>query len=182
MSLKTWNFLKTMKIVEFFLIIWGELSELEPELDKNGPAPQHWLYVVFQIRIHYMRSGSSLFDKCGSGSKIQAYPKLATGSRFRIRTSDWIRIRNHNPGIRTRCWSELNIFHLILMSIVFVSDFWVIGIWNLLDEIAVREIYFPSFFWKMNTEFLVTTTFELVFSTFFFFFLGADGTDAGNAP
>jgi hypothetical protein len=25
------NFLKTMKIVEFFLIIWGKLSELEPE-------------------------------------------------------------------------------------------------------------------------------------------------------
>jgi hypothetical protein len=24
-------FLKTMKIVEFFLIIWGKLSELEPE-------------------------------------------------------------------------------------------------------------------------------------------------------
>jgi hypothetical protein len=39
--------LKTIKIVEFFLItgtgIWGKLSELEPELepDKNGPAPQH---------------------------------------------------------------------------------------------------------------------------------------------
>jgi hypothetical protein len=32
------NFLKTMKIVEFFLTIWGKLSELElePEL-----APQH---------------------------------------------------------------------------------------------------------------------------------------------
>jgi hypothetical protein len=25
------NFLKTVKIVEFFLIIWGKLSELEPE-------------------------------------------------------------------------------------------------------------------------------------------------------
>jgi hypothetical protein len=24
-------FLKTMKIVEFFLIIWGKMSELEPE-------------------------------------------------------------------------------------------------------------------------------------------------------
>jgi hypothetical protein len=24
-------FLKTMKIVEFFIIIWGKLSELEPE-------------------------------------------------------------------------------------------------------------------------------------------------------
>jgi hypothetical protein len=28
-----------MKIVEFFLIMWGKLFELEPE--KNGPAPQH---------------------------------------------------------------------------------------------------------------------------------------------
>jgi hypothetical protein len=37
--------LKTMKIVEFFIIIWGKFSELEPELepDKNGPAPQHWV-------------------------------------------------------------------------------------------------------------------------------------------
>jgi hypothetical protein len=39
------KFLKTMKIVEFFLIIWGKLSELEPEpeleAEKNGPAPQH---------------------------------------------------------------------------------------------------------------------------------------------
>jgi hypothetical protein len=43
-----------MKIVEFFLIIWGKWSELElepkpefnlePELEphKNEPAPQHW--------------------------------------------------------------------------------------------------------------------------------------------
>jgi hypothetical protein len=36
---------ETMKIVEFFLIIWGKWSELEPEPElepnKNGPAPQH---------------------------------------------------------------------------------------------------------------------------------------------
>jgi hypothetical protein len=53
------NFLKTMKIIEFFLTIWGKLSEHgaeagggifdklepEPELepDKNEPAPQHSL-------------------------------------------------------------------------------------------------------------------------------------------
>jgi hypothetical protein len=36
------KFFKTMKIVEFFLIIWGKLSELEP--DKNGPVPQHCIY------------------------------------------------------------------------------------------------------------------------------------------
>jgi hypothetical protein len=39
-------FFETMKIVEFFLIIWGKagiFDKLEPELkqDKNGPAPQH---------------------------------------------------------------------------------------------------------------------------------------------
>jgi hypothetical protein len=33
--------LKTMKIVEFFLVIWGKWSKLEPH--KNGPAPQRWL-------------------------------------------------------------------------------------------------------------------------------------------
>jgi hypothetical protein len=52
-----------MKIVEFFLIIWGTFSvragdgagifdKLEPELepDKNGPAPQHWFkYQCFFI-------------------------------------------------------------------------------------------------------------------------------------
>jgi hypothetical protein len=45
------NFLKTLKIVNFFLIIRGKSSELEPEPEfltswsrsrtKNGPAPQH---------------------------------------------------------------------------------------------------------------------------------------------
>jgi hypothetical protein len=38
-------FWKTMKIVVFFLIIWGKLSKLEqePELEpvKNGPASHH---------------------------------------------------------------------------------------------------------------------------------------------
>jgi hypothetical protein len=40
-------FLKTMKIVEFFLIIWGKLSELEPELEfltagAGAGAGQKW--------------------------------------------------------------------------------------------------------------------------------------------
>jgi hypothetical protein len=38
-----------MKIVDFFLIIWGKLSELEPEPHKNGPAPQHCLHQQLDI-------------------------------------------------------------------------------------------------------------------------------------
>jgi hypothetical protein len=40
MSIKTWKLFENHENVEFFLIIWGKLSELEP--DKNGPSPQHW--------------------------------------------------------------------------------------------------------------------------------------------
>jgi hypothetical protein len=56
-----------MKIVEFFLIIWGKWSEngifdkLEPEpereleLHKNGPALQHWKKVSL-IKTNYQLS------------------------------------------------------------------------------------------------------------------------------
>jgi hypothetical protein len=61
------TFLKTMKIYEFFLIIWGKLSklepepELEPELepDKNGPDPQHWSQ---SIRLRYREKYQTVLD------------------------------------------------------------------------------------------------------------------------
>jgi hypothetical protein len=36
------NFLKTMKIVEFLLAIWGKLSELEPEPEFLTSWSQSW--------------------------------------------------------------------------------------------------------------------------------------------
>jgi hypothetical protein len=36
------NFLKTMKIVEFFLIIWGQLSELELEPEFLTSWSRSW--------------------------------------------------------------------------------------------------------------------------------------------
>jgi hypothetical protein len=64
MSLKICNYFENMKIVEFFLIIWGKMvrvgagagifDKLEPELepDKNGTAPQHCLVSSTYLYYH----------------------------------------------------------------------------------------------------------------------------------
>jgi hypothetical protein len=60
-------FLKTMKIVEFFLIIWGKLSELEPE-------PQFltsWSRIKMDRLRNTARTGTSFSHK--KASKILFY-------------------------------------------------------------------------------------------------------------
>jgi hypothetical protein len=61
------NFLKTMKIVEFFSIIWGKLSKLEPEPEFLTSWSRSWSQTKMD-RLRNTAPQSDFFLSCSAGT------------------------------------------------------------------------------------------------------------------
>jgi hypothetical protein len=64
------NILKTMKIVDFFLIIWGKLSELELEPEYLTSWSRRWSRSWSRTKMDRLRNtGHNELSQCASCSK-----------------------------------------------------------------------------------------------------------------